>query len=103
MARVVVTAPADADTADILNDLVRTAGPGIADKYITRFESLYDRLASYPDSGAKRPRLGRDIRIFAVLPYIVIYRHARDDDVVSIIRIVHGRRDITRKLVPGMR
>ncbi len=39
MARVVVTQPADADTADILADLEREAGSATASKYINSFES----------------------------------------------------------------
>jgi plasmid stabilization system protein ParE len=31
----------------------------------------------------------------------VIYRHARGEDTVSIIRVLDGRRKITRKLVQG--
>jgi toxin ParE1/3/4 len=34
-----------------------------------------------------------------VLPYVVFYRHVEGDDTVSIIRIVHGRRRLTRKLL----
>jgi hypothetical protein len=36
-----------------------------------------------------------------VLPYVAIYRRAKGDGAVSIVRIVHGRRNITRNLVPG--
>ncbi len=99
MPRVIITAPADADAADILADLFSEAGAVTAEKFNARFEALYDRLANHPDSGPMRPKLGPYIRIGLVFPYVVIYRHVEGDDTVSIIRIVHGRRQITRKLL----
>jgi plasmid stabilization system protein ParE len=42
-------------------------------------------------------------RAGGALPYVAIYRRAKGDDAVSIVRIVHGRRNITRNLVPGAR
>jgi len=99
MARVVVTSSADADVYAIQADLAKAAGIDIAAKYTALFEKLYDRLAKHPDSGAPRPGLGKDIRIGIVLPYIVIYRHHKADDVVTVLRVVHGRRNITAKLI----
>jgi toxin ParE1/3/4 len=99
MARIIITSPADADTADILADIFGEAGQIIAEKCNLRFESLYERLADHPDSCPLRPKLGPHIRIGLVLPYVVFYRHVEGDDTVSIIRIVHGRRRLTRKLL----
>ncbi|MGD1037787.1 MAG: type II toxin-antitoxin system RelE/ParE family toxin [Roseiarcus sp.] len=101
MARVVVSLLAQADTAAIVNDLTRKAGHNVAAKYAASFEALYERLTVHPDSGAPRPAFGRHIRIAIALPYVVIYRHVADEDVVAIIRIVHGSRRITRKLLRG--
>jgi toxin ParE1/3/4 len=60
---------------------------------------LFDRLAEYPDSGAPRASLGRDIRIGVVSPYVVIYRHREADDTVTVLRIIHGRRNITMESI----
>ena len=46
-----------------------------------------------------RPALGKDIRIGIVLPYIVIYRRREADDTVTVLRVVHGHRNITTKLI----
>jgi plasmid stabilization system protein ParE len=32
-----------------------------------------------------------------VLPYIIVYDH--DDDVVTVLRVLHGKRNITRDLI----
>jgi toxin ParE1/3/4 len=99
MARVVVTAPADADMANILADLADEAGSLVASKYNLMFERLYDRLAGHPESCPTRPKLGAHIRVAVVFPYLVIYQHPEGGDTVSIVRVLHGRRKITRRLL----
>ena len=34
-------------------------------------------------------------------PYVVIYEYIEDEDVVMILRVVHGRRDIASRFVRG--
>jgi toxin ParE1/3/4 len=99
MARVVVTPAADADTMEIQHFLAANAGYGVAAKYNAAFERLYDHWANFPDSGAPRLKIGSKIRIGVVQPYVVIYRHTEADDTVRVLRIVHGSRKITGKLL----
>jgi toxin ParE1/3/4 len=66
---------------------------------MTFLEDLYDRLAEYPGNGAPRKSLGKDIRIGIVFRYILIYRHREADDTVLVLRVVHGHRNITAKLI----
>jgi toxin ParE1/3/4 len=99
VARVIVTALADADTAQIISDLNRQAGANAAGRYCKNFDDLYRRLAQFPDSGALRSKLGAGVRVSLVWPYVVIYEHVEKDDVVIIMRIVHGRRKIVRQMV----
>ena len=101
MPRVVVTDLADADTARITHDITREAGHQVAGKYTDRIERLYEKRADYPESCQARPGLGAHIRVGVVYPYLVIYRYIRGNDTVSIIRVVDGRRKLTRKLVLG--
>jgi plasmid stabilization system protein ParE len=101
VARIIVTPEADADSAFIIADLTKKAGANVADRYEADFDRLYDRLADHPESGAPRPRLGKHVRICVVLPYILFYEHSEDDDTVTIMRIAHGRRKITRKFLRG--
>jgi toxin ParE1/3/4 len=53
----------------------------------------------FPHSGAPRLGLGSDIRIGVVRPYVVIYRYLADDDIVTVLRVVHGRRRIIGSLL----
>ena len=101
MAQVIFTESASADEAAILSYLKSKAGFLVASKFRSLFKTLYKRLGEYPDSGPPRPALGADIRIGIISPYIVIYRHPADDDAVTVLRIVHGHRRITGKLLIG--
>ncbi len=99
MARVRFTASAAADSAAILSHLNTEAVHQIASKFGNRCAKLYDRLAGHPESGAPRPALGPNIRIGIVSPYIVIYRYIEADDLITVLRIVHGHRKIAGKLL----
>src|ERR1700733_10151147 len=97
MAKVIITDPADADTAMIFEDLTRKAGARVAETYNAKFEHLYDQLADHPGSCQARPNLGAHIRVGVVNPYLVIYRYVMGADTVSIIRVLHGSPNIPRR------
>ncbi len=75
MTRILLTASADQDSASILDYLSAKAGQSTALKYSVLFASLYKRLAVDPMSGPQRPKLGPDVRIAVVAPYVVTYKH----------------------------
>jgi toxin ParE1/3/4 len=77
--------------------LADTAGPDVAARYRREIDGLYDRLVMFPRSGGPRPSFGRHARIGVVSPYVVIYDYR--PDTVTILRILDGRRNITRRLV----
>jgi toxin ParE1/3/4 len=97
MARLTVSPQAELDAAEIVDLLVREAGVDVARRYRQSFDDIFARFAVFPESGAPRPRLGRHIRIGVVSPYLVIYE--LESDHVMVLRIVDGRRKITRRLV----
>jgi plasmid stabilization system protein ParE len=97
MARVVVSNLAKRDLRLILSDLNRKAGYSVAASYAADFKATYRRLADIPASGPPRPGLGPSTRIAIVLPYIVIYDHV--DDLVTVLRVLHGKRNITHDLL----
>jgi plasmid stabilization system protein ParE len=97
MARVRVTELAKRDLRRILSDLNERAGFRVVERYAVEFKDAYRRLAEMPGIGPPRPALGPHARIAIVRPYIIIYDH--DDDAVTVLRVLHGKRDITRDLV----
>ncbi len=97
MAKLVVSRQAELDTATIVAVLTDKAATTVAEQYRHEFEDLFERLMMFPMSGARRPLLSRYTRIAVVNPYVVIYEHRRET--VRILRVVDGRRNITRRLV----
>lgn len=101
MAKLIVTADAENDTRDILEYLRSEAGPRIAEKFGRRFKAAIERFASIPGVGAPRPALGANVRISVVFPYVLIYEYECDDDTVTLLRILHGRRNFGTDDLPG--
>jgi toxin ParE1/3/4 len=97
VARLDFAPSAIADTREILSALVEKAGRSVAVAYFERFSATFDRIATFPDSGAPRPSLGNTVRLAVVHPYVVIYRRSRGG--AEVMRILHGRRNITRRLL----
>jgi plasmid stabilization system protein ParE len=46
-----------------------------------------------------RLALGANTRIGIVRPYILIFDYVSDTDTLTLLRIVHGKRNITRRLI----
>jgi|HubBroStandDraft_3_1064219.scaffolds.fasta_scaffold315334_2 toxin ParE1/3/4 len=99
MTRLVTAFRFRSDTNAILNYLAEAAGPRVAARYSGRFEEAILRLASFPESGAPRPALGDNARVAIVQPYLLIYDFTPDDNTLTLLRILHGRRNITRGLL----
>lgn len=97
MAKLIVSPLAELDTATIIAMLTDKAGSAVAERYRRDFEELFERLMMFPLSGARRPRLGRTVRIGVVEPYVVLYEHRLD--IVRILRVLDGRRHISSRLL----
>ena len=100
MTRLLVTPEAEADINDILDYLHREAGARVAASYGRKFATLIERLVESPGIGAPRPALGPHARIGIIQPYLLIYDFTAVDDTLTLLRVVHGRRNITRRLIP---
>jgi plasmid stabilization system protein ParE len=97
MAEVVFSSESLRDAREITTYLEDIAGSAVAEKYSAEFKAVFRNLAHFPASGPRRSKLGPFTRIKIVLPYLIIYDH--EGDTVTVLRIVHGQRNITRKLI----
>ncbi len=97
MTQLVISLRAGIDIREILERLGELAGPVVAGRYAQDLRSIYERLMIFPASGARRRSLGRFARIAVWAPYVVVYDHIGDQ--VMIVRVLDGRRNITRRLV----
>ena len=67
--------------------------PDAAHRLVDRLEERWVLLVTQPRSGASRSDLGPELREVVVGDYLSIYRLDGDD--IEIVRILHGRRNIT--------
>jgi len=91
MAKVVQTDVAREEIRELVRrlwGLNRVAAKKLAESLTTRFR----QLETSPKLGRERPDFGEGIRSLVVGSYIAIY-HATDQ-VVTILRVVHGARDL---------
>ncbi len=94
-----ITDEAKSDVRSILEHLTDVAGELTAQKYDNRFADALEQIQAMPASGALRPYLGADTRIILVLPYILIYDYNEADNHLVLLRVVHGKRNVTERLV----
>ncbi|NGN41004.1 type II toxin-antitoxin system RelE/ParE family toxin [Mesorhizobium sp. CGMCC 1.15528] len=83
---------AQADIEAIAN-YIGELNPQAAVKLLRRFVDQWELLATQPYSGAGREDVLPGIRHLVMGTYIAFYRV--DDGHVLILRILHGKRDIT--------
>jgi toxin ParE1/3/4 len=96
MTRIIVSPEAQSDLHTILALIAVKAGAAAAARYAFRIDRCLALIACFPAAGPARPELGLAARICLVAPYIIIYDAA--PDAVTLLRILHGRRDITHAL-----
>ncbi len=99
MTRLQVAAEAEGDIDDILTYLEREAGRGTALAYAERFADAIARIGEFPGHGTARPTLGPSARIAIVYPYLLIYDFTAEGDTAALLRVLHGKRDITERLI----
>lgn len=90
---------AQGDFRQIINHLNGVAGPATATKYGRAIRTSINRLADFPRVGSPRPSLGPAVRSLNVDPYLIFYELGSEDDTVFVLRILHGRRNITVELL----
>ena len=82
------------DLKQIWSYIARQSGADRASTVVNRIMNEIDCLTEYPGLGHTRLDLPATYRAWSVLKYLIIYRH--DSVALSILRIVHGARDIRR-------
>ena len=72
MARIIITAKADADIDAIISTMAQRVGVKSSEKYLGLFDEVYVRLAAHPGSGFARKLLGPNARTMTVSPFVKI-------------------------------
>jgi toxin ParE1/3/4 len=79
------------DLETILEDL-QQKNPSAAERYANAFYDKGRVLAQFPEIGRSRPEIAPGLRSTLVHPYVIFYR--LEEEVVQIVRILHGERDL---------
>lgn len=72
-----------------------------AERFLTRIERSAATLSDHPRLGPRRPDIRPGTRVVINRPYLILYEtHPDTDDgvidVVEIVRVIDGRRDLRR-------
>jgi toxin ParE1/3/4 len=70
--------------------------PSAGDRILQDITDKCEFLAKQPGVGNPRSRLGAGVRSFKVYPYLIFYRPDGTD--IIVLRVLHHRRRITRRL-----
>ena len=68
----------------------------IAERFIEQIIAAVDSLETNPRRHRERPELSTGLRATGIQKYLIFYCVAQDT--VSIVRVLHGAREITAKL-----
>ena len=79
--------------AGVDTDLRETGSIEIAERLIDSITDRFALLGKYPHAGRHRNDLRPGLRGFPVGSYVILYRVEGED--ALILRVVHGRRDLT--------
>jgi toxin ParE1/3/4 len=94
MARYRIARRAGIDPDDIWLTIAERDSPVAADRVLARLYDAFVSLSLSPRIGARRFHFGPNLRMFPVYEYLIFYRPM--DDGVEIVRVLHGKRNITK-------
>jgi toxin ParE1/3/4 len=97
MRQLTFSAQGRADVAKITRDIIGNNGRIVADRVVDKMRNSLTNLTYFPDIGTKRGRLLPGLYSWPMPPYVAFYRVS--DKHIEIVRIIHGHRRITRKLI----
>jgi toxin ParE1/3/4 len=89
--KIIVSDGADNDLMQIFSYLSQQS-PQATQSILDAINRCFVNLKSFPLRGTPRPDLGQDVRSAIVSPYLILY--AARPDHVTILRVLHGSRDI---------
>ena len=95
MSRVIVSALAHEDLLEIWAFWSEFAVSRAEDE-VAKLDETFARLASHPRMGRARTDLpGAHLRSFPSRPYVVFYTPLERDEGITLVRVLHEKRDVT--------
>ena len=98
MPEVIVSPQAEADLLKLSTRIASAAGAETAERFIDKIVVIVRKLAAVPRAaGHPVPQLGRGLRCHAIGKYNAYIRFDDKSDILYLVRVLHGRRNIQRK------
>lgn len=88
-----LTEPAIRDIEQIADYIARETGLAQADRFLTRLDAKFSKIALFPNLGRQRNEILPGLRSFPIDQYLILYIPANQD--VDILRVVNGYRDLS--------
>ena len=89
--RLLITPLAEADLAEIWAYIAEDS-PKAATEFVEQVEAKLEPLLEFPGIGSARDKLAPGLRALPYRNYVIYYTFT--DDEVTIVRVVHGARDV---------
>ena len=86
----IVRAPRAAEDLIELWTYIAVDDPAAADRMLDLVEEKLGMLAANPALGPARPDIAREVRLFPVRRYVILYRVLLDG--IEVVCVVHGMR-----------
>jgi toxin ParE1/3/4 len=90
--QLLITPIAEQDLAEIWVYIAEDS-PTAATAFIEKIQAKFIPLLEFPGMGAPRDQIVQGLRAAPYKNYVIYYMH--DDAAVTIIRVVHGARDVS--------
>lgn len=91
-----LTEPAIRDIEQIADYIARESGLAQADRFLTRLDAKFSKIAKFPNLGRQRNEILPGLRSFPMEQYLILYILVNQD--VDILRVVSGYRDLSALL-----
>jgi toxin ParE1/3/4 len=90
----VISRRADEELREIWR-YIAAENPDAADRILLKIDQKLQVLREFPDIGTQRDDIRPGARILIEGVYIILYEHRPAEDVVEIVAVVDGRRDLS--------
>lgn len=96
--RVILSPEAEQDIKDIASYVSAKSSKTMARKVVNRIKAQIRQLSRFPGIGHEREDLPKHIHSIAAYDYMIL--HSIEHDMVAILRVVHGARNIGPNMIP---
>lgn len=96
--RIIFTQAASRDLDEIGDHIDMVAGPAVAERLVEEIIEAAETLRTMPMRQRERAELGVGLRSVSARNYMIFYEVGHGT--VSIVRVLHGSRNITARLFP---